>query len=459
MYDEQGVLKLQQTTKKMRTNVLAEGGKRPPTSRDKQPSIADSGSNPTSQFLLEGSLSDEIPQQLTSSFKTQREYLALPVKRWPYILTIKSNPIMPKDVIYNQSVAPWTRSFHNDGVKRIDRITYFGGILRVYLTDSIWLSNLKDFVKSKLPRDVFSVEEITQRVQFMANGLQPNLAAEDKVEFEKLFNVKIKFFLNSRRSGTPISIAMVEGSRQVRDDLCKKMHSIKMTIFFLTATFATNGDTGFNIAPIRIPRNVFTVLRQVILLKIAQTSQSKDVSIAMDNTVFYKGCPEFKNDSAGWRPAVAANSFAVPLHRATTLSKDTTILKSSDSKDSHRLPPSQLVTMEILEERLEESCNKLLTVMQARFTETIVAFERKLSTLIGNLSTWCKAKKSECDGKNSHGAKKLNVDSSINHSDIEDVVMEVEETDSEYVNKIINTQSSLINNGTAALISDEVARI
>ncbi|KAL7671705.1 hypothetical protein ACOME3_006609 [Neoechinorhynchus agilis] len=112
----------------MRTNVLAEGGKRPPTSlripvppevrsnilkdmkRDKQPSITDSGSNPTSQFLLEGSLSDEIPQQLTSSFKTQREYLALPVKRWPYILTIKSNPIMPKDVIYNQSVAPWTRS-------------------------------------------------------------------------------------------------------------------------------------------------------------------------------------------------------------------------------------------------------------------------------------------------------------------------------------------------------------
>ncbi|KAL7675717.1 hypothetical protein ACOME3_001984 [Neoechinorhynchus agilis] len=140
-----------------------------------------------------------------------------------------SNPIMPKDVICNQSVAPWTRSFHNDGVKRIDRITYFGGILRVYLTGSIWLSNLKDFVKSKLPMDVFSVEEITQMVQFMANGLQPNLAAEDnnlaaedKVEFEKLFNVKIKFFLNSRRSGTPISIAMVEGSRQVRDDLCKK---------------------------------------------------------------------------------------------------------------------------------------------------------------------------------------------------------------------------------------------
>ncbi|KAL7678294.1 hypothetical protein ACOME3_004524 [Neoechinorhynchus agilis] len=441
----------------MRTNVLAEGGKRPPTSLripvppevrssilndmkcDKQPSITDSGSNPTSQFLLEGSLSDEIPQQLTSSFKTQREYSG-------------------------QEMAV-TRSFHNDGVKRIDRITYFGGILRVYLTDSIWLSNLKDFVKSKLPRDVFSVEEITQRVQFMANGLQPNLAAEDKVEFEKLFNVKIKFFLNSRRSGTPISIAMVEGSRQVRDDLCKKMHSIKMTIFFLTATFATNGDTGFNIAPIRIPRNVFTVPRQVILLKIAQTSQSKDVSIAMDNTLY------FTKDVLNSRSIGIGLKTGSPLLKKA-IAPDTTILKSSDSKDSHRLPPSQLVTTEILEERLEESCNKLLTVMQARFTEAIVAFERKLSTLIGNLvnlpdlissslpsQRGAKLKRANATEKNSHWAKKLNVDSSINHSDIEDVVMEVEETDSEYVNRIINTQSSLINNGTAALISDEVARI
>ncbi|KAL7672295.1 hypothetical protein ACOME3_007184 [Neoechinorhynchus agilis] len=407
--------------------------------RDKQPSITDSGSNPTSQFLLEGSLSDEIPQQLTSSFKTQREYLALPVKRRPYILTIKSNPIMPKDVIYNQSVAPWTRSFHNDGVKRIDRITYFGGILRVYLTDSIWLSNLKDFVKSKLPRDVFSVEEITQRVQFMANGLQPNLAAEDKVEFEKLFNVKIKFFLNSRRSGTPISIAMVEGSRQV------------------------------------------------ILLKIAQTSQSKDVSIAMDNTLYFTkdvlnsrsigiglktGSPLLKKAIAPGGDRLSQQTRSQCLFIEQPPFQKITILKSSDSKDSHRLPPSQLVTMEILEERLEESCNKLLTVMQARFTEAIVAFERKLSTLIGNLvnlpdlissslpsQRGAKLKRANATEKNSHGAKKLNVDSSINHSDIEDVVMEVEEIDSEYVNRIINTQSSLINNGTAALISDEVARI
>ncbi|KAL7673909.1 hypothetical protein ACOME3_000187 [Neoechinorhynchus agilis] len=336
--------------------------------RDKQPSITDSGSNPTSQFLLEGSLSDEIPQQLTSSFKTQREYLALPVKRWPYILTIKSNPIMPKDVIYNQSVAPWTRSFHNDGVKRIDRITYFGGILRVYLTDSIWLSNLKDFVKSKLPRDVFSVEEITQRVQFMANGLQPNLAAEDKVEFEKLFNMKIKFFLNSRRSGTPISIAMVEGSRQKsgshQDDyifphcnLCHKWgHWVQ---------HCPNPDS---------PKCVHCAETGHSAQNCPNKSIKRCVNCNGQHSVFYKGCPEFKkywnwaqngqpfakkSDSAGWRPAVAANSFAVPLHRATPLSKDTTILKSWDSKDSHRLPPSQLVTMEILEERLEESCNKL----------------------------------------------------------------------------------------------------
>ncbi|KAL7677783.1 hypothetical protein ACOME3_004019 [Neoechinorhynchus agilis] len=452
--------------------------------RDKQPSITDSGSNPTSQFLLEGSLSDEIPQQLTSSFKTQREYLALPVKRWPYILTIKSNPIMPKDVIYNQSVAPWTRSFHNDGVKRIDRITYFGGILRVYLTDSIWLSNLKDFVKSKLPRDVFSVEEITQRVQFMANGLQPNLAAEDKVEFEKLFN---RWWKDPGKLGMTSVKKCTVPLIVLRFDSHRNREAIKMTIFFLTATFATNGDTGFNIAPIRIPRNVFTVLRQVILLKIAQTSQSKDVSIAMDNTLYFTkdvlnsrsigiglktGSPLLKKAIAPGGDRLSQQTRSQCLFIEQPPFQKITILKSSDSKDSHRLPPSQLVTMEILEERLEESCNKLLTVMQARFTEAIVAFERKLSTLIGNLvnlpdlissslpsQRGAKLKRANATEKNSHWAKKLNVDSSINHSDIEDVVMEVEETDSEYVNRIINTQSSLINNGTAALISDEVARI
>ncbi|KAL7676167.1 hypothetical protein ACOME3_002423 [Neoechinorhynchus agilis] len=221
----------------------------------------------------------------------------------------------------------------------------------------------------------------------------------------------------------------------------------------------------------------------------AQNCPSKSVKRCVNcngqNSVFYNGCLEFKKHwacaqkrqsivstgaSVVRKPAVSASPFVVPPPRAASFSKDTT-LKSTGSNDSHCLSPSQLVTMEILEKRLEESCNKLLTVMQARFTEAIVFFEKKLSTLIGNLVNLpdlissslprqrsAKLKRANATETNSQAAKKFNVGSSVIHSDNEDVFMEVEETDTEYVTRIINTHASLINNGTAALISDDTAR-
>ncbi|KAL7674263.1 hypothetical protein ACOME3_000542 [Neoechinorhynchus agilis] len=193
------------------------------SSEPREQLLFDSGTTPSSQLLLEDSQKQRIPQQSTTSIGSHHGHLVYPIKRWPHILTIKSSPIMPKDVIYKHSVVPWARSFKNYDVKRIDHVTYYGGILRVCSMNHDWLSSLKEFSSFNLQHEVYSVESATQKVQFLANGLQPDLAREDKKEFEKPFSVKIKFFLNSRNTGSPISIAMVESSRQVRDDLCERL--------------------------------------------------------------------------------------------------------------------------------------------------------------------------------------------------------------------------------------------
>ncbi|KAL7669097.1 hypothetical protein ACOME3_009766 [Neoechinorhynchus agilis] len=60
--------------------------------------------------------------QLTSTKQQFPKYHSLPTKRWPFIVIFKSKPILPKQIMYDQAVSPWTRAFKNDGIKRIDHI-------------------------------------------------------------------------------------------------------------------------------------------------------------------------------------------------------------------------------------------------------------------------------------------------------------------------------------------------
>ncbi|KAL7670281.1 hypothetical protein ACOME3_005220 [Neoechinorhynchus agilis] len=147
-------------------------------------------------------------------------YLSSPTKKWPYIAIFKSKPTLPKQIMYDQIVSPWTRSFKNDGIKRIDHLTYFAGTLRIDMVSHTWLEKLVNFSISNLPKGVYDVSYSSQKVQFLVKGIDPSITNEERENFEQSFNCKIKFFLNSRRTGQPISIAMVEGQRQVRDDLC-----------------------------------------------------------------------------------------------------------------------------------------------------------------------------------------------------------------------------------------------
>ncbi|KAL7673376.1 hypothetical protein ACOME3_008235 [Neoechinorhynchus agilis] len=81
----------------------------------------------------------------------------------------------------------------------------------------------------------------------------------------------------------------------------------------------------------------------------------------------------------GLVPASTTSSSAASFSIGTASRKTNTIHKPS-------IPTSQLVTMDLLERRLEETCDKLLSLMQACFTEAIMVFERKICALIGNLA-------------------------------------------------------------------------
>ncbi|KAL7667376.1 hypothetical protein ACOME3_010808 [Neoechinorhynchus agilis] len=115
---------------------------------------------------------------------------------------------------------PWAHTFNNDGIKRVDKLSYFAGTMRIYVSKYEWMSNLVKFANSNLPNNLYTVSATSQKVQFLVHGLQPDICKEDRDLFESSFGCTIKYFIKSRKSGLPISIAAVEGMRHLRDDLC-----------------------------------------------------------------------------------------------------------------------------------------------------------------------------------------------------------------------------------------------
>ncbi|KAL7669977.1 hypothetical protein ACOME3_004923 [Neoechinorhynchus agilis] len=150
---------------------------------------------------------------------------------------------------------------------------------------------------------------------------------------------------------------------------------------------------------------------------------------------------------------------------------DPTDLKIIDGHDSEPKVDQEveIYSQEVLESKLDEACNKILMIMQARFTEAMLAFERKMSALIDKLMniptifssclpepSSAKLKRANVSGEVARAAKKPNGGSRSQHED--DVAMDEDQSTSEFVARIIETQSRLIDNGTANLISNANAK-
>ncbi|KAL7668107.1 hypothetical protein ACOME3_008822 [Neoechinorhynchus agilis] len=402
--------------------------------------------------------------QLTSTKQQIPKYSSLPTKRWPFIAIFKTKPILPKQIMYDQAVSPWTRTFKNDGIKRIDHITYYAGTLPIYLTSHNWLDHLVKFSKSNPPKEAYDITPSSQQVQFLDKGVEPSLSKEERDE----------------RTGQPISIAMVEGQRNMRDDLCSQQFC-SFNCFEINFVMKSNYEQDDFIfpqcnicqhwghwcqhCPNPSHKDVVTV-GIPLTVRINVPVQINIAQIVKDSIrLFTKDAQNSKITGPGLRIL----QVAPKLNSLLPTSSFRQDANSNFSGFSGNVPSTQVVTMELLESKLDVACNKILMIMQARFTEAMLAFETKMSVLIDKLmniqtifssclpeQSYTTLKRANVFGKVARAAKKPNGGSRSQHED--DVVMDEDQSTSEFVARIIEAQSRLINNGTANLISNANAK-
>ncbi|KAL7669779.1 hypothetical protein ACOME3_004726 [Neoechinorhynchus agilis] len=328
-----------------------------------------------------------------------------------------------------------------------------------------WLEKLVNFSISNLPKEVYDVSYSSQKVQFLVKGIDPSITNEGREDFEQSFNCKIKFFLNSRRTGQPISIAMVEGQRQVRDDLCTQQ-LCSFNCFEINFAMKSNHEQDDFIFPqCSICHQWGQWCHNCPNLSLKKCRHCADASHGSDQCIkskkqcvnchgqlssFYKGCPEFKKYWAWAKKSLNAggdnrSKFRNPTQQSAAKLNSALPAASyrqfdnSTSEHSGNAPSAQVVTMDFLESKLEEACNKLLMIMQAR---GIVGFRKEDLSITSD--------------EDARVAKKSNGGSRSNEE--EDVMMDIDESTSEFVARIIETQSRLIDSGTANLISNANSR-
>ncbi|KAL7677626.1 hypothetical protein ACOME3_003862 [Neoechinorhynchus agilis] len=417
---------------------MAEGGKRPPNSLritvppdNRRQIIGDSIDLPStgvdetvisdSPNKCGGSGPTEQRDQMISHFQTKtysnvfsEHYQALPSKVWPFVVTVKSNPILPKQVMYDTLIAPWAHTLNNDGIKRVDKLTYFAGTMRIYVSKYEWMSNLVEFANSNLPNNLYTVSATSQKVQFLVHGRQPDMCNEDRDLFELSFGCTIKYFIKSRKSGLPISIAAVEGMRHQREDVCTSRPRAFncFSIHFTLKSFSEQGDYVF-------PRcNIcqqwghwcqnYTNQTNAKCCHCSCVERTSDccpdplkrhcANCQGPHAAFFKGCPEFKRYWA-WFKNRGNNPSNSPARKSfypgssspasASSAQVTSLVNNPTFTNANSTPVSsynQLVTIELLERRLEEACNNMLTIMQSRITEALVTFERKVSVMLTRLS-------------------------------------------------------------------------
>ncbi|KAL7668927.1 hypothetical protein ACOME3_009608 [Neoechinorhynchus agilis] len=348
--------------------------------------------------------------------------------------------------MYDSLITPWAHTFNNDGVKRVDKLLYFAGTMRIYVSKYEWMSNLVEFANSNLPNNLYTVSATSQKVQFLVHGLQPDMCKEDRDLFESSFGCTIKYFIKSRKSRLPISIAAVEVNKVIvfpRCNICQPWGHWCQNCKNQTnakCCHCSCVEHTSDCCPDPLKRHC--------------------ANCQGPHAAFFKGCPEFKRYWA-WFKNRGNNPSNSPARKsfypgssssASASSAQVTSLVNNPTFTNANSTPvfsnNQLVTIELLEHRLEEACNNMLTIMQARITEALVTFERKVSVMLTRLSELPITLSSFVKHPSSSVLKRP-----ISIQDDEDNLVDgFVEKDSEFVSQIIKEQSELIKNGVANLI-------
>ncbi|KAL7671575.1 hypothetical protein ACOME3_006470 [Neoechinorhynchus agilis] len=247
---------------------------------------------------------------------------------------------------------------------------------------------------------------------------------------------------------------------------------------FRNAISVSIGAIGANAAPILLTKNVVTV-GIPLTVRINVPVQINIAQIVKDSIrLFTKDAQNSKITGPGlrillltpWKKLITTTKQVAPkLNSLLPTPSFRQDANSNFSGFSGKVPSTHVVTMELLESKLDEAYNKILMIMQARFTEAMLAFETKMSVLIDKLmniptifspclpeQSSTTLKRANVSGGVARAAKKPNGGSRSQHED--DVVMDEDQSTSEFVARIIETQSRLIDNGTANLISNANAK-
>ncbi|KAL7678206.1 hypothetical protein ACOME3_004432 [Neoechinorhynchus agilis] len=250
---------------------------------------------------------------------------------------------------------------------------------------------------------------------------------------------------------------------------------------FRDAISVSIGAIGANTAPILLTKNIVTV-GIPLTVRINVPVQINIAQIVKDSIrLFTMDAQNSKITGPGLRILVltpwkkrkklitTTKQVAPKLNSLLPVPSFRQDANSNFSGFSGNVPSTQVVPMEVLESKLDEACNKILMITQARFMEAMLAFERKMSVLIDKLmniptifssclpeQSSAKLQRANVSGEVARAAKKPNGGSRSQHED--DVVMDEDQSTSEFVARIIETQSRLIDNGTANLITNANAK-
>ncbi|KAL7673664.1 hypothetical protein ACOME3_008517 [Neoechinorhynchus agilis] len=152
------------------------------------------------------------------------KYINLSTRKWPYSISLKANPIPPRDTLQKRFLISCLKSNKNEKY-RIRSISYFGGALKV------------QFASGEILMEYGKVLQMS--------GLSPDIDQEDRNKFEKRFGCAILFFLKGQKkqqTNTESSSQSTRGRAELSNQ--KRMLFQQTTIIFPDAAFAKYGALG-----------------------------------------------------------------------------------------------------------------------------------------------------------------------------------------------------------------------
>ncbi|KAL7672230.1 hypothetical protein ACOME3_007123 [Neoechinorhynchus agilis] len=184
-----------------------------------------------------------------------------------------------------------------------------------------------------------------------------------------------------------VSILGEDSLFPVTDEVMKNKDRFKTTTFFLNAIFVEHGATLLNIVLTLLLQDAAIAQKLTMHRTIVPTETISDARIAI-----YHAPLSTEDAQNSKRIGYGLLVKIIMLHLDTApcilqqqLQCTRHLSPSATSCPNVRTSSTQFLHVDQFERRLDEVCNRLFTMIQARLTEAITTLKRKISPLLNNL--------------------------------------------------------------------------